>query len=168
LAAVITRLNQISAAPLVFRAASDLENIILPSLDGQTQATREIQADVINSVQKSITARSDTLRSAAQQILDDHQSKGPVYKSISSADAVILYAQHFYPQWAGAIAIDLLPAILVFILAITQNVIRKGTRGTKAEDRMTLSDLKSAMAAIRDVEDQMASSKPSRRNPKDV
>ena len=50
------------------------------------------------------------------------------YNPISAADAVIRYAGNFVPSWAGAIAIDLLPAVLVLILAITQAAIRSGPR----------------------------------------
>ena len=59
------------------------------------------------------------------------------------------------PSWAGAIAIDLLPAVLVFILAITQGAIRSGREGAGVEDTLTLAELRAAMVAIRDVEKAM-------------
>ena len=71
---------------------------------------------------------------------------------MSSADAVIKYAENFYPSWAGAIAIDLLPGVLVFILAVTKSAIRTGRRKSTVEDRITLADLKVAMNALREVE----------------
>ena len=74
------------------------------------------------------------------------------YTPVSSADAVILYARNFVPSWAGAIAIDLLPAVLVFILAITQAAIRSGREGAGVEDTLTLAELRAALLAVRDVE----------------
>ena len=74
---------------------------------------------------------------------------------ISSADAVIKYAGSFVPSWAGAIAIDLLPAILVFVLAITQAAIRSGRDGLSIEETLTLADLKAAINAMKDVEASM-------------
>ena len=68
---------------------------------------------------------------------------------------MILYARNFVPSWAGAIAIDLLPAVLVFILAITQSAIRGGREGASIEDTLTLAELRAAMAAMRDVEQTM-------------
>ena len=53
-----------------------------------------------------------------------------------------------------------MPAILVFILAITQSVIRKGRSGTRVEERITLSELKVAMRAIKDVEGNLSKEKP--------
>ena len=40
-------------------------------------------------------------------------SASPPPTNPAAADAVILYAGNFVPSWAGAIAIDLLPAVLV-------------------------------------------------------
>ena len=59
------------------------------------------------------------------------------------------------PSWAGAIAIDLLPGILVFVLAITQAAIRNGRDGLSIEETLTLADLKAAINAMKDVEASM-------------
>lgn len=159
LSGVITELRQISAAPLVYRAAGDLDKVILPALDGRTANFRDVQEGTIQSIMESIKSRADTLKSAAQEVMDLPEPQSSPYTSISSADAVILYASHFYPQWAGAIAIDLLPAILVFMLAITQAAIRNGTDGASAEERMTVSELRVAMKAIKDVEQELDNNK---------
>ena len=86
------------------------------------------------------------------------------YTPISSADAVILYARNFVPSWAGAIAIDLLPAVLVLILAITQGAIRSGREGAAVEDTLTLAELRAALAAVRDVDAAMQES-PAHKRP---
>jgi hypothetical protein len=65
---------------------------------------------------------------------------------------VILYARNFIPSWAGAIAIDLLPAVLVLIVAITQGLIREGREGAPIEDTMTIAELRAALHAARDVD----------------
>jgi hypothetical protein len=77
------------------------------------------------------------------------------YTPISAADAVILYARNFVPSWAGAIAIDLLPAVLVFILAITQGAIRSGREGTAVEDSLTLAELRAAIAVMKEMDGAM-------------
>jgi hypothetical protein len=77
------------------------------------------------------------------------------YTPISSADAVIKYARNFIPSWAGAIAIDLLPAVLVFILAITQGAIREGREGAAIEETLTLAELRAAVLAMRDMDAAM-------------
>ena len=161
LSAVITNLRQASSAPMVFRAMDDLSRVITPIMDGKTEETKKTQEKVIEEVIKKIRDVADGLKEEARQIIERERPKKATYTSISSADAVIMYANNFYPQWAGAIAIDLLPAILVFILAITQSVIRQGRSGTRVEERMTLSELKVAMRAIKDVEGNLNKEKTS-------
>lgn len=156
LAGLITQMRQLSIAPLVERAAQDLAaSVVLPELDSQTEAGRNDQAATITSVLEVLAQRANTLERAAQDVQALQPAADVTYTPISSADAVILYARNFVPSWAGAIAIDLLPAVLVFILAITQGAIRGGREGAGVEDTMTLAELRAAMSAIRDVEQAM-------------
>ena len=152
---IITQLRQLSVAPLVERAAQDLAaSVVLPELDGRTEENRGNQAATITSVLEVLGQRAATLETAAQNVMNQTPATEVQYTPVSAADAVILYARNFVPSWAGAIAIDLLPAVLVFILAITQSAIREGREGASVEDTMTLGELRAAMAAFRDVEGQ--------------
>jgi hypothetical protein len=153
LAGLIAQLRQLSVAPLVERAAQDLAaSVVLPDLDGSTSQIRTDQASTITSVLDVLAQRAATLQRAAAAVIAQTPPPDVTYTPISSADAVILYARNFVPSWAGAIAIDLLPAVLVFILAITQSAIRQGREGTAVDDTMTLAELRAALGAIRDVE----------------
>ncbi|MEO0938532.1 MAG: hypothetical protein AAFY38_10300 [Pseudomonadota bacterium] len=156
LAGLITQMRQLTVAPLVERAAQDLAaSVVLPELDGRTAENRADQTATIGSVLEVLTQRAETLEMAAQSVMALTPPTDVTYTPISAADAVILYARNFVPSWAGAIAIDLLPAVLVFILAITQAAIRGSREGTGPEDTMTLAELRAALAAIRDVEQAM-------------
>ena len=153
LAGVITQLRQLSVAPLVSRAAQDLSaSVVLPELDGSTEETRAGQASTISSVLQLLGQRADTLRIAADGVMAMEPPSDTIYTPISTADAVIRYAENFVPSWAGAIAIDLLPAVLVFILAITQAAIRSGKSRVGVEDTLTLAELRAALNAVQDVE----------------
>lgn len=156
LAGVISQLNQYNVAPLVARAAADLPaSVVLPELDGRNSSVRQAQSATINSVLDALDQRSKTLQDAAEEVLDIEPPIETAYNPISAADAVIRYAHNFVPSWAGAIAIDLLPAVLVFVLAITQAAIRSGRDGLSIEETLTLADLKAAMNAMKDVENTM-------------
>ncbi|MCT8162164.1 hypothetical protein [Pseudoruegeria sp. SHC-113] len=153
LAGVISQLNQYSVAPLVARAAEDLPaSVVLPELDGRSTSVRDAQSATITSVLNALDQRSRTLRTAAEEVLAMEPPIQTAYNPISRADAVVRYAGNFAPSWAGAIAIDLLPAVLVFVLAITQAAIRSGRDGMSIEETLTLADLKAAMNAMKDVE----------------
>ncbi len=69
--------------------------------------------------------QSQALASAANAILDRPRVETVRFTPLSAPDAVVMYARDFLPSWAGAIAIDLLPAVLVFILCIVQDQIRR-------------------------------------------
>ncbi len=153
LAGIITTLRQLQVAPLVARAADDLAaSVVLPELDGRNEAVRAGQESTIGQVLAVLDARSASLRGAAEEVLALPPPSETTYTPISSADAVIRYAGNFAPSWAGAIAIDLLPGVLVFVLAVTQAAIRRGRDGGGLEDAMTLADLRAAMRALEDIE----------------
>ena len=156
LAGVIENLNQSSVASLVASAAEDLPaSVVLPGLDGGSSAIRQAQSSTISSVLNALDQRSQTLRKAADKVLEIEPPQETAYIPISSADAVIKYAGSFVPAWAGAIAIDLLPAVLVFVVAVAQASIRRGRDGLSVEETLTLADLKAAINAMKDVEASM-------------
>ncbi|MEM6303303.1 MAG: hypothetical protein AAF744_01190 [Pseudomonadota bacterium] len=157
LAGLITQLRQLSVAPLVERAAQDLAaSVVLPELDASSEENRTAQGATITAVLEVLAQRAQTLERAAQAVMALPPPAETTYTPISSADAVILYARNFVPSWAGAIAIDLLPAVLVFILAITQGAIRSGREGAAIEDTLTLAELRAALIAARDVDSAMS------------
>ena len=163
---LITQLRQLSVAPLVERAAQDLaRSVVLPELDASTEQNRSNQSATITSVLEVLGQRAETLETAAQEVMSMPAAEEVTYTPISAADAVILYARNFVPSWAGAIAIDLLPAVLVFIVAVTQSAIRQGREGSGIEDTMTLAELRAAVTALRDVEGTMGEA---RRSPHDT
>ncbi len=159
LANVITQLRQLSVAPLVQRAARDLsDSVVVPQLDGTDATTRQGQQATIDSVMTVLAQRAAVLETAAQSVIDMTPPADTTYTPISAADAVILYARNFVPSWAGAIAIDLLPAVLVLIVTITQSAIRAARDGTASEDSLTLSELRAAMIALKDIDTTMSAS----------
>ncbi len=156
LAGLISGLRQLSVAPLVSRAAQDLSaSVVLPRLDGTSAETRNGQRATIDSVLTVLGQRAETLRQAADVVIAMPAAAEITYTPISTADAVIRYASNFIPSWAGAIAIDLLPAVLVLMLAVTHAAIRSGRARVGMEDTLTLAELRAALHAVRDVEDSL-------------
>lgn len=158
LAGVVTQMRQLQVAQLVARAADDLsQSVVIPELDGRSASIRSDQQAAIGAFLGALESRARTLKAAAEEVLAMSPPAETTYTPITSADAVIRYAGDFVPSWAGAIAIDLLPGVLVFILAITQAAIRRGREGASAEDDLTLSDLRTALRAMKDIESAVGS-----------
>ncbi|MEF2551049.1 hypothetical protein VQ042_06685 [Aurantimonas sp. A2-1-M11] len=126
LSGLITALEQTSVAPTVRRAAEDLgRTFIAPIADGADDDLRNRQSEVVGRVETAVQAQSQALAAAADEILARPVVVPVRFTPLSSPEAVIRYARDFLPSWAGAISIDLLPAVLIFILCIVQDVIRR-------------------------------------------
>ena len=150
LAGVITTLRQLSVAPLVSRAARDLsQSVVLPRLDAGDDTGQVAQQETITSLIGALDQRAATLLTAATQVLEMTPPTDVIYTPISTADAVILYARNFAPSWAGAIAIDLLPAVLVLIVAVSKAAVRTYREPDDPQQSMTVAELQAAVATLR-------------------
>lgn len=126
LSGLLTSLEQTSVAPAVRRAAEDLgRSFIAPIADAGDADLRERQSRVVGTIEAAVQAQSLALATAADEILARPKVEPLRFTPLSAPEAVIRYARDFLPSWAGAISIDLLPAVLIFVLCIVQDVIRR-------------------------------------------
>ena len=142
LAGVIAALEQTSIAPSVMRAAADLSfGFIAPVADGGTVDLAGRQDQVMATIRTSVDAQSKALSDAAGEILAQPKVADRRYVPLTAAEAVLRYASDFIPSWAGAISIDLLPAVLVGIMAVVHGAMRRGEDMLEAADRITAGDM---------------------------
>ncbi|WP_048644791.1 hypothetical protein [Nitratireductor soli] len=142
LAGVVASLEQTSIAPSVARAAADLSaGFIAPVADGRSSDLAGRQDAVMATVRISVAAQSKALSDAAAEILAQPKVADRRYVPLSSAEAVLRYAGNFLPSWAGAISIDLLPAVLVGVMVVVFGTIRRGEVGLTDADRITAADM---------------------------
>jgi hypothetical protein len=150
LSGVITSLEQTSIAPSVKRAAEDLSlGFIAPVADGRGADLANRQDQVMQTIRASVAAQSQVLSQAADDILSREPVAERRFVPLSSAEAVLRYAADFIPAWAGAISIDLLPAVLVFILAVVHGAIRRQEERLPFAERITAAELLEAMEVQR-------------------
>lgn len=153
LSGVITSLQQTSIAPSVKRAAEDLSlGFIAPVADGRAADLANRQDQVMATIRASVAAQSTVLSQAADDILAREPVAERRFVPLSSAEAVLRYADDFIPAWAGAISIDLLPAVLVFMLAVVHGVIRRQDERLPFAHRITAAELLEALEVRRAVE----------------
>jgi hypothetical protein len=150
LSGVITSLEQTSIAPSVKRAAEDLSlGFIAPVADGQAVDLASRQDQVMKTIRASVSAQSQVLSQAADGILAREPVAARRFVPLSSAEAVLRYAADFIPAWAGAISIDLLPAVLVFILTVVHGAIRRQEERLPFAQRITAAELLEALEVKR-------------------
>lgn len=146
LTAIIADLQQTSIAPAVKRTAEDLsKSFIAPAADGRTADLVDRQNQVVSKVEQSIKSQSKALANAADEILARPQAKPIKFVPLSTAEAVIEYATDFLPSWAGAISLDLMPAVLIFIHSIVFEAIRREEGEARDEDGMTAGEIMRAL-----------------------
>jgi hypothetical protein len=66
---------------------------------------------------------------------------------------VLRYAGDFIPSWAGAISIDLMPAVLVLILCVVHAAIRREGLPAVSASNMTAGEMIAALQMAREVGD---------------
>ncbi len=146
LTGVISSLAQTSIAPSIRRAADDLSlGFIAPVADGSDANLVNRQDQVMETVRTSVAAQSKALAKAADEILARGRVEERRFVPLSSAEAVLHYAQDFIPAWAGAISIDLLPGVMVFILAVVHGAIRRQEEKLPYAERITAAELLKAL-----------------------
>ena len=92
----------------------------------------------MGTVRASVAAQSAALAQAADEILAEPKVEPRRFVPLSSAEAVLRYWSDFIPSWAGAISIDLLPVVLVLVLMIVHDAMRRENgiaRGSRDDDR---------------------------------
>lgn len=148
--AVISSLQETSVAPSVKRAAADLSlGFIAPIADGGSTDLVTRQDTVMGTVRDSVTAQSAALSAAADEILNQPKVEPRRYSPLSSAEAVLRYWSDFIPSWAGAISIDLLPVVLVLVLMIVHDAMRRETGTLEEAETMTAAEMLRAMDLYR-------------------
>ena len=148
--AVISALQETGVAPSVKRAAQDLSlGFIAPVADGRDAGLVVRQDQVIDNVRASVAAQSSALSMAADEILAEPRVEPRRFVPLSSAEAVLRYWSDFVPSWAGAVSIDLLPVVLVLVLMIVNDALRRESRSLEAAETMSAAELLRAMAIYR-------------------
>jgi hypothetical protein len=161
LSGVITNLQQTSVAPAVKRAATSLSSgFIAPAAGGRTTDLADRQTAVVGKVESSIAAQAASLSEAADKILALPRVEPARFQTMSPAEAVLRYAGDFIPSWAGAISIDLMPAVLVLILCVVHAAIRREGMPAFSASDMTAGELVAALQMAREVEEARRVARP--------
>jgi hypothetical protein len=133
---VIASLHQTSVAPAVKRAADGLKSgFIAPSAGARTPDVAERQSAMVGKVEAAVSTQSAALSAAVDKLIAFAPVEPARFQPLSQAEAVLRYAGDFVPSWAGAIAIDLMPGVLVLILCVVHAGIRRADAAAAAEHR---------------------------------
>ena len=103
----------------------------------------------MDSVKSSVAAQSQALSEAADKILAEPPVAPRRFQPLSAAEAVLRYWQDFIPSWAGAISIDLLPVVLVLVLMVVNDALRRDQGALEDADTISAGEMLRAVALYR-------------------
>lgn len=153
LSAIIAALQQTDVAASVARASEDLSaGFIAPVADGRSADLVNRQDQVMETVRAAVAVQSAALTAAADEILATPAVEQRRFVPLSSAEAVLRYWQDFIPSWAGAISIDLLPVVLVLVLMIVNDAMRRDSQSLEEAENITAAEMLRAMTLYRKME----------------
>ncbi len=156
---VIASMQQTSVAPAVKRAADGLASGFIAPAAGGRGDLADRQTSVVGKVEGAVAAQSAALSAAADKILQEKRVEPERFQPLSTAEAVIRYAGDFLPSWAGAISIDLMPAVLVLIFCVVQANIRREGEPEAGAGTMSAADILTALRLAREVENASAATR---------
>jgi hypothetical protein len=148
----IASLQQTSVAPAVKRAADGLVSGFISPAAGGRGDLADRQTSVVGKVETAVAMQAKALSEAADKILAEPRVEPERFQPLSPAEAVLRYAGDFLPSWAGAISIDLMPAVLVLILCVVHAGIRREAQPETGAATMSAADIITALQLARDVE----------------
>jgi hypothetical protein len=126
---VIARLAQRSVAPSIRHTAGALgSGLVMPTPSAKDGALAGRQAAAMAAIEKAVTDIGARLATAAAEIETCKPAEVPAFSVRSRADAVTVHAASFLPGWGVAVALDLMPAVIVLVLTIA----RAGTGDSQA------------------------------------
>ena len=125
LTGVIAQMQETTGADTVLRALENADEFVQPAETGQG-ATRQRQRAAVEEVRVFVAGQVEELEAA----IIGHQAtvRLPDFEPMSTSKAVMRYWRDFVPSWGGAIAIDLLPVVLLGILVTAHNWLRRQER----------------------------------------
>jgi hypothetical protein len=119
---VLTEIKEDTIVDTIARIVENpAEELDLPPLskDRNVQA-KQIEADA--EIEKGLQETTDKLKGRLTAMKD--ALKGlpdrPEFKPLHAVEAIFVYSGHFVPAWIGAVAIDLLPLILLIFMVIAE------------------------------------------------
>src|SRR5690606_4981466 len=96
----------------------------------------------------------------ADEILAEPQVEPRRFVPLSAAEAVIRYWSDFVPSWAGAISIDLLPVVLVLVLMVVNDAMRREASSMAEAETITAAELLRAVNIYRQMQPIAAAPSP--------
>jgi hypothetical protein len=158
LRAALSEMNSQALIESVSRTMAGLSTSIAQRATSTAAHIAQAQRDAWARIQEDLSKTGEAIASAANQIASLPPAPVPVFERISVVQAVLQYGADFIPYWAGGMALDLCPTLIIAFLMLARAVRDgdgPGGRGFNGGDRvppgiggLTVQDLIDARKAL--------------------
>tara|TARA_R110002167_G_scaffold186979_6_gene388118 strand:- start:875 stop:2089 length:1215 start_codon:yes stop_codon:yes gene_type:complete len=151
LRATLHELQSKSPAASAARVVRSLSaGIAVKPVSGRSSRIIKAQRDALAAVQAQIDTTATAIAALAADLGGpfDPSAGAPVVERIGPVEAVFRYAGKFVPMWAGGIAIDLIPTIIILYLMLVFAVREDGEREKDRLGPLTVEQIEDAQRAL--------------------
>ena len=122
--------------------------VALLSVSGKTKEARQAQKAALQRIQEELTETVDLLSADLQRLVEKPPTDVPTVTRLNAVEAVLRYPLQNAPYWAGGIAMDFTPTLLLLFAVLMK--IARGQRGLFVDDvnNLTVRDLKTAQHGL--------------------
>lgn len=135
-----------ASAARVVRSLS--AGVSVQPVSGRSARIVKAQRDALANVEAQIDSTAEAIATLVADLGGpfDPSAGAPVVERIGPVEAVFRYAEQFVPMWAGGIAIDLVPTIIILYLMLVFAV--RSDNGHDPEGAITVVQLEEAQRAL--------------------
>lgn len=120
--ALIVRMEGKGLAESIGRSAAALSDTVIERVSSRNAQVASAQAEALARIREDLARTGASIAEVAAQIAAQPAIRAPDFDRISVVRAVVKYAGSFVPFWAGGIALDLLPTLLILYLMLAHAV----------------------------------------------
>lgn len=104
------------------RSGATLADSVIERVASRNTQVAAAQTGALAKIRDDLARTGTAIAGVAAEVATQPGSKAPAFERISVVRAVVEYAGSFIPFWAGGIALDLLPTLLVLYLMLAHAV----------------------------------------------
>jgi hypothetical protein len=135
--ALIGRMDKKGLAESIQRSSAALADSVIERVSSRNAQVAAAQSEALARIREDLAGTGAAIAGVAAQIAAEPAVSAPEFERISVVRAVVRFAGSFLPFWAGGIALDLLPTLLILYLMLAHAVVGPEKDDDENDDRQS-------------------------------
>lgn len=153
LAKLISELGSNNLTSVIARSMRSLKgNTGLFSTSLKNGRLAKAQQDALQRINDDIAKTGESIATAAETLGNAKRVEVTAFKRIGLTKAVVIYALDLIPYWAGGIALDLMPVVLILLLMLLSYATDGRNTTDPDVDGMSFGQVRKVVYALKEME----------------